>query len=216
MGRFKHGVQIFDESGASIMEIGSHVIRENSEFSKELGIISASWGQAEINLNCLFAVLLDVSPSEAAKQLRRREYNSAQKVTSAAKRIARERLTGVELDSVVNILDQFDLIRKMRNRLQHDVWAKKGMDKNKLFCIHSDQYLEFTTQFFAASQRIPSDVQVGHLIALANQFAASIQMGYTINDLQEINRSIDEISRSLMQAMFFHMSKRTYISQIGQ
>lgn len=208
MTQVKHGLQVFDGLGAPIMEVGVHVIHENPEFAQELGIISASWGQAEVNLNCLFAVLLDVTPAEAAEQLKRREYNSAQKVTCAAKKIANESLTGAELDLLINMLDQFDLVRKRRNRLQHDVWAKKGTDNNKMFCIHSDQYLAFTTQFFEVSGRLlPDSERADQLTQIAYQFADSIEAGYTINDLQEIFRDIKELSQSLMQVMFLRISQ---------
>lgn len=65
MTQEKHGIQIFDQTGGSVLEIGPHLVRDNSEFAEKIGIIAASWAQAEVNLNCLFAVLLDTTPDEA-------------------------------------------------------------------------------------------------------------------------------------------------------
>ncbi|CAI3789487.1 hypothetical protein AHFPHNDE_03184 [Pseudomonas sp. MM227] len=207
MTQEKHGIQIFDQTGGPVLEIGPHLVRENSEFAETIGIIAASWAQAEVNLNCLFAILLDTTPDEAADQLKR--YRSAARAADGARKLAAEYLTGAELESVTKALNQLDLVRLRRNRVQHDVWAKKDDDNQTMFAIHADQYLAFTTNFVAATElAIPEDEKSEIVLNLANEFAATITKGHTIRDLQEIDHELNLASKSLMEAMFFRISQR--------
>lgn len=207
MRQEKHGIQIFDQTGVPVLEIGPHLVRENSEFAEKIGIIAASWAQAEVNLNCLFAVLLDTTPDEAANQLKK--YGSAARAADGARKLAAEYLTGAELESVTKALNQLDLVRLRRNRVQHDVWAKKSDDDQTMFAIHSDQYLAFTTNVVAATElAIPEGEKSERVINLANEFAATITKGHTIRDLQEIDQELNLASKSLMEAMFFRISQR--------
>ncbi|MEC4560633.1 hypothetical protein [Pseudomonas inefficax] len=207
MTQEKHGIQIFDEKGCPILEIGPHLVRENSELAEKIGIIAASWAQAEVNLNCLFAVLLDTTPDEAANQLKK--YRSAARTADGARKLAAEYLTGAELESVTKALNHLDLVRLRRNRVQHDVWAKKGDDNQTMFAIHSDQYLAFTTNVVAATElAIPEGEKSERVINLANEFAATITKGHTLRDLKEIDQELNLASKSLMEAMFFRISQR--------
>lgn len=207
MTQEKHGIQVFDQSGAPILEIGPHLVRESFEFAEKIGMIAASWAQAEVNLNCLFAVLLDTTPDEAANQLKK--YRGAARATDGARKLAGEYLKGAELESVTKALNQLDLVRSRRNRVQHDVWAKKGEDNQTMFAIHSDQYLAFITNLVATTElSIPEGEKNERVINLANEFAATITQGHSIRDLQEIDQEVNLASKSLMKAMFFRISQR--------
>jgi hypothetical protein len=203
----RHGIQIFDQMGVPLLEIGPHLVRENSEFSEKIGMIAASWAQAEVNLNCLFAVLLNTTPDEAANQLKK--YKSAARAADGARKLAAECLTGGELESVTRALNQLNLVRLRRNRVQHDVWGKKGDDNQTMFAIHSEQFLAFTTNVIAATDlEIPEDEKSARIINIANEFAATVTEGYTTRDLQEIDQEVNLASKSLMEAMFFRISQR--------
>ena len=201
------GIQVFDQAGAPVLEIGPHLVREATQFAEKIGMIAASWAQAEVNLSCLFAVLLDTTPDEAANQLKK--YRSAARATDGARKLAAEYLTGAELESVTKALNQLDLVRLRRNRVQHDVWAKKGDDNQTMFAIHSNQYFAFITNLVAATElAIPEGEKSERIINLANEFATTITQGHNIRDLQEIDQELNLASKSLLAAMFFRISQR--------
>lgn len=199
MDKNKHGLQVFNETGEPILEVGPHVIRDFPEFAQKIGVIAASWSQAEVNLSCLFAVLLDTTPEEAAKELKK--HNSAAKATSGARKVAAETLTGGELNSLSGILDRLDNARLQRNRVQHDVWARKAGDSQRLFAIHPNEYLALATKLMAESNAELA-------IDVATTFAARAQNGYAPKDLDSIARTIDAVSKSLLQAMFHRIRLR--------
>lgn len=195
----KHGLQVFDEMGASLLEVGPHVVSDSPEFSKKIGSIAASWSQAEVNLNCLFAVLLGTTPEEAATELKK--YRSAAKATCRAREIAAESLGGAELVSLNEILDQLDKVRLKRNRVQHDVWARKASDNQQLFAIHSNDYLALATELMAMNDS--KDVDHADLAIEASMaFAANVSNGYSVEDLESIDTEINLVSKSLLNAMF--------------
>lgn len=203
----KHGVQVFDKTGAPVLEIGPHLVRETSEFAEKIGMIAASWAQAEVNLNCLFATLLDTTPDEAENQLKK--YKSTVSATNGARKLAAEYLIGAELDFVTKAFNQLDLVRLRRNRVQHDVWAKKGDDNQTMFAIHSNQYFAFITNLVAATElAIPEGEKSERTLNLANDFAATITQGYNIRDLQVIDQELTLANKSLLAAMFFRISQR--------
>jgi hypothetical protein len=207
MKRDKVGIQIFDETGTPILEVGPHIIHELPIFSEKIGAIAASWSHAEANLNCFFAILLDTTPEEAGNYLRK--YRTAASATVGARRVAKETLSGSELAAVITILDDLDKVRARRNRVQHDVWAKKGRDDHRIFSIHSDQYLSFVTAVMAIGQSTATQSEKsGRVIELANGFAAGVSNGYSVEELDQIGRDIDILSKSLVSVVFSRISRR--------
>lgn len=207
MKQGKHGLQIRDETGGLLLEVGPHIIKESPRFAEEIGVIAASWAQAEVNLNCLFAILLNTTPEEAAKKIKK--YSNAARATDGARKIAADTLAGTELDSVTETLDQLDNARTRRNRIQHDVWAKKGGDDMRMFAVHSNEYLAFTIELMAAAGLKKADAtNTDRMINTAMKFAATISNGYTLEDLRNISLEIDIASRSLLQLMFSRITLR--------
>lgn len=207
MSEGKHGIQVFDDTGMPILEIGPHIIREAPQFAQKIGVIAATWAQAEVNLNCLFAILLDTTPDEAEKHLKK--CGTAVRATKGARKIAADTLTGAELTSVQKTLDELDLVRARRNRVQHDVWAKKGSDNQTIYAVHSDQYLAFTTQLLAVAELEKAEGENSdRAIILAREFSTSISHGYTIKDLENIDLEIDRLSKSLLSVMFSRITLR--------
>lgn len=203
MDQGKHGLKVFDATGAPLLEVGPHVISESSEFAQKIGLIAASWSQAEVNLNCLFAVLLDTTPEEAAKKLKK--HNTAARATGGARKIAAETLSGDELKSLNEIMDRLDRARSQRNRIQHDAWSRKAGESWRIFAIHADDYLTLVTQLMAVAQ-LRDDKGADLAIDVATAFASTVSNGYTIKDLEDIATEIDSVSQSLMHAMF-HRTK---------
>lgn len=199
MEQRKHGLQVFDKVGAILLEVGPHVVSDSPEFAKSIGAIAASWSQAEVNLNCLFAVLLGKTPEEVAKELNK--YRNAAKVARRAREIAAEHLKGTELDSLNEVLDRLEKARLARNRVQHDVWARKASDSRRLFAIHSTEYLALATKLMAIDDSKGADH--AHLAIDASMaFAVNVSNGYTIEDLEGIGMAIESASRSLLETMF--------------
>ncbi|MDH5822520.1 hypothetical protein QFW77_05885 [Luteimonas sp. RD2P54] len=185
---------MFDETGALLLDVGPHVISESPGFAQSIGAIAASWAQTEVNLNCLFAVLLDTTPEEAANELKK--HRSAAKTTHWARKRATEILKGEELLSLIETLDRLDEVRLRRNRVQHDVWSRKANDVRRIFAIHSDEYLALTTELVASSE----DTNLA--ISVAKTFAEKISDGFSIEDLEAISTEIHSVSHSLLCAMF--------------
>lgn len=207
MKKENHGIKIFDEKGSPILEIGPHIIRESPLFSEKIGIIAAAWAQAEVNLNCLFAVLLDTTPDEAARRIKR--YGTAARATDGARKLSEDTLQGEELKSLSETLDRLDAVRLRRNRVQHDVWAKKSNDEKTLFAVHSDLYLSFVTGLVETLKSgSPEDKASDRAIELANEFAASVSNGYSIVDLEDIGRELDGVGQALLKAMFSRLMQQ--------
>jgi len=205
MHQGKHGLQVFDEMGGPLLEVGPHVVSDSPEFAQKIGVIAASWSQAEVNLNCLFAVLLDTTPEEAAKELKK--HGTAAKATSGARKIAAETLKGAELDSLNEVLDQLDSARQQRNRVQHDVWARKAGDSRRVFAIHSNEYLALATKLMTVGEsKDGKDASLAIEVAMA--FASKVSNGYTIEGLEEIATVIDSVSKSLLHTMFHRIRLR--------
>jgi hypothetical protein len=201
MHQGKHGLQVFDEMARLLLEVGPHVISESPEFAQKIGVIAASWSQAEVNLNCLFAILLDTTPEDATKELKK--HGSAAKATSRARIIAAETLKGAELDSLIEILNRFDDARLKRNRVQHDVWARKAGDNHRLFAVHATDYLDLATKTMAVAE---SDA--GLAIEFAMAFTTEVSNGYSLEDLENIATEIVSVSKSLLNAMFHRIGVR--------
>lgn len=201
----KYGLQIFNEMGAPLLEVGPHVISESPEFAQRIGVIAASWSQAEVNLNCLFAVLLGIAPEDAAKELKK--HGSAIRATYGARRIAAQTLKGAELDSLNELFDRLDKARLRRNRVQHDVWARKGGDNQRVFAIHSSEYLALATQLVAVAES-KDGKGAEFAIDVATTFAAKVSDGYAIEDLEGIATEIDSVSKSLLHAMSYRIKLR--------
>lgn len=98
MEQHKHGLRVVDKTGILLLEVGPHMVRDSPEFAEKIGAIAASWSQAEVNLYCLFAVLLGITPEEAKTELKK--YPTAAMATCRAREIAAQSLDGAELASL--------------------------------------------------------------------------------------------------------------------
>ena len=203
----KHGLQIWDSMGAPVLELGPHIIREAPEFAQKIGVIAASWSQAEAHLNCLFAVLLDTTPDEAANHLKK--FKNAARATEGARKLASEYLAEEELKSLTEILNNLDSLRTVRNRLQHDVWAKKGNDDCTMFAVHPDQFLAFATNMVSISESAMSEAEKSRRsIELADNFSTTISNGFTIRDLDEFDQELNRVSMALSSALYLRVLQR--------
>lgn len=203
----KYGLQFFNSDGSLLMDVGPHVVREMPQFSEKIGEIAACWAQTEVHLNCLFAVLLNVTPDDAAYRLKR--YKTAAQAAEGARNIATECLAGGELKNVNDILDRMNSIRPRRNRIQHDVWAKKGGVEDRLYAVHADQYLEFTTRMLELTEsRLSESVKVDRIICLGEEFAGKVSASFTVGELQNLEYELSEVSKDLMTAMFARLLAR--------
>lgn len=199
MNHEKQGLRIKDERGRPILEVGPHTMRSHPKFAEQIGMITAYWAQAEANLNCLFAILLETTPEQAYQQLKK--HRSAASATKGARALATENLSGAELNSVLEALDKLDEARAQRNRVQHDIWALKGADIERLFTIHTDQYFKFVTELMTLSEKSESTT-IEDYITSAVKFAATVSNSYTIADLQFIAQEIDIASQLVLKVMF--------------
>ncbi|MBQ2646322.1 MAG: hypothetical protein IJF82_03010 [Achromobacter sp.] len=199
MNHEQQGIRIKDERGKPILEVGPHTMRSHPKFAEQIGIITAYWAQAEANLNCLFAILLETTPEQAYQQLKK--HRSAASATKGARALATENLSGAELNSVLEALDKLDEARAQRNRVQHDIWALKGVDIERLFTIHTDQYFNFVIELMTLSEKSESTT-IEDYITSAVKFAAAVSNSYTIADLQFIAQEIDIASQLVLKVMF--------------
>lgn len=205
MKKEKFGIKINDQEGKPVLEVGSHVIHEAPEFIKKIGAIAVLWAQAEVNLNCLFAALLNTTPDEAKKQLK--TYRNAAKVAHAAKELAEGYLEDQEMKSVTEILTRLDESRKKRNRIQHDIWAKKNDNSKTLFIIHSNDFFDFTTRLVALSEST-NPTKFDKIMDLSEAFSKKTCVGYTISDLIDIEQELNILGDLLMKAMLSRLSQR--------
>ena len=199
MNHEQQGIRSKDERGKPILEVGPHTMRSHPKFAEQIGIITAYWAQAEANLNCLFAILLETTPEQAYQQLKK--HRSAASATKGARALATENLSGAELNSVLEALDKLDEARAQRNRVQHDIWALKGVDIERLFTIHTDQYFNFVIELMTLSEKSESTT-IEDYITSAVKFAAAVSNSYTIADLQFIAQEIDIASQLVLKVMF--------------
>ena len=183
MNHEQQGIRIKDERGKPILEVGPHTMRSHPKFAEQIGIITAYWAQAEANLNCLFAILL---------------FRICDVFCAS---LATENLSGAELNSVLEALDKLDEARAQRNRVQHDIWALKGVDIERLFTIHTDQYFNFVIELMTLSEKSESTT-IEDYITSAVKFAAAVSNSYTIADLQFIAQEIDIASQLVLKVMF--------------
>ena len=205
--RERYGLQFFNSDGSLLMEVGPHVVREMPQFSEKIGEIAACWAQAEVHLNCLFAVLLDVTPDDAACRLKR--YKTAAQAAEGARAIAADYLAGEELKNVNDILDRLNSIRPRRNRIQHDVWARKGGVEDRLYAVHADQYLEFTTRMLELTEsKLSEGEKVDQIIRLDEEFAGKVSASFTVEELEDLEYELGEVSKDLMTAMFARLLAR--------
>lgn len=201
MTKSKHGIHIFDRTGAPLLEVGAHLVWDTPEFAEKIGAIAASWAQAEVNLYCLFAVLLDTTPDEAERMIKK--HRTAAAATVETRRLAEELLRGAQRETFLKILDQLDVVRQRRNRVQHDVWAKVRNNDKTLFAVHANEYLAFTNRLVAVIKQPLStnDDKAEQLIALADEFAESVSQGFTVEDMRAIHQEVSDVSLALQQEM---------------
>lgn len=199
MSNENHGLQVFEENGDLLIEVGPYVVDEVQGFGAAVGAVASTWAQAEINLYCLFAILLNTTPELAEAALKR--HGTAKKATDEARRIAAENLTGPELQSVNEALDSLDAVRLLRNRVQHDTWARRPADGNRLYRVHRDQYLAFALNLLNVHQ-LAGTPAVDEAIRKAMSFAGEISEGYSVSELERIAWDIDTVSKLLLKAMF--------------
>jgi len=201
----KYGLRFANSDGSLLMEVGPHVVKDVTGFSERIGAIAACWAQAEVSLYCLFAVLLNVTPDEAASRLKK--YKTAAQATEGARTIAADHLSGEELQRLNEILDRMDLVRARRNRIQHDVWARKGGIDDTLFAVHANQYLDFATKILCTSGLGDSEDFDG-IIALVGEFSDSVSVGYTVSELKALESELSDLNKDLMSAMFTRILAR--------
>lgn len=182
-----------------LIEVGPYVVGEVQGFAAAVGAVASTWAQAEINLNCLFAVLLNTTPEVAEARLKK--YGTAKKATDEARRIAVENLSGLELKIVNEALDSLDAVRLLRNRVQHDTWARKAADRNRLYRVHRDQYLAFSLKLLDV-QQLAGTPGESDAIREAMRFPGEISEGYSVSEVEKIAGDIDAVSKLLLQAMF--------------
>lgn len=214
MTQSKCGLEIFDDQGLPVLEIGSHIIKESPRFAEKIGAISASWSQAEVHLNCLFATLLDTTPEEAALELKK--YRNAARATDGARKIAEATLSGSEFLRITDTLDKLDTVRERRNRVQHDVWAKKGNDNSVMYAVRPTDYFNFITKILSIAEEKSQKTTTDCVISLSMNFASTITIGHTISDLEAIAQEIDSISESLQKSMFSRITQRIANSRLRE
>lgn len=198
MGSKKYGLRISDIDGNVMIEVGSHVVAELPGFAAAIGTVASNWAQAEVNLYCLFAVLMHTTPELAEKEIAK--YTVAKRATDEARRIAAEHLTGPELQGVNEALDSLDAVRPLRNRVQHDTWGRKSMDCGRLYRIHRNQYLAITLKLLDVQKMIGTPAETGAK-KIASGFVEEISEGYSISELERIAEDIDAASKLLLEAM---------------
>ena len=208
MGKGKHGLQVFDESGTSLVEVGPHVVVDRPEFGAAIGSIATAWAQAEVNLFCLLAVLINTTPELVKSSLKK--HRSAKSASEAARKIATETLDGAALQDV-ELLGALDKVRDARNRVQHDVWARKATDSDRLYRVHSDQYLALALKLLDVERM---NAPAAAAIEVATSFAAAVSEGYSVSDLNEIADDIDSVSKRLLTAMFSNRIRQ--LKALGQ
>lgn len=197
-----HGLQASGVAGELLLDVGPHVIKGRPTFAEEVGVIAASWAQAEINLNCLLAALMGTTPDLVAKKLEK--ALSGAKASVFARKIVAEALAGAELESLNEVLDRLDAVRLRRNRVQHDAWAFKPSESDRLFAIHADDYLDLATRLVAVNEAEDPARAKGAIEAVM-AFAANVSCGYSIKELDSIDAEINAVSKSLLQAMLQHI-----------
>ncbi|MDD1002097.1 hypothetical protein [Pseudomonas sp. TNT2022 ID642] len=208
MKKEKFGIRVRDQDGSLLLEVGPHIMQDSPKFAEKIGLIAALWAQTEVSLYCLFAVLLNTTLVESRTRLKK--YNNAAKTASAMRKLATEHLNQHEVDSILEILDCFDTSRLKRNRVQHDVWAKKGGITHTLFTIHATDYFEFSTKYVELSESTtPDEERFKLIITLANEFAKNTSTGYTVSDLSLIEQELEQLNASLMKATFYRLKERS-------
>lgn len=199
MGSKKYGMRISDSDGNMMLEVGSHIVAELPGFAAAIGTVASNWAQAEVNLYCLFAVLMNTTPELAEKKAT--SYAIAKSATAGARKIAAEHLTGSELQGVNEALDSLDAVRPLRNRVQHDTWGRKSIDSGRLYRIHRNQYLAITLKLLDVQKMIGTPAETGAKESAWN-FVEEISEGYSISELEGIPEEIDAASKLLLEAMF--------------
>lgn len=197
-----HGLQASGVAGELLLDVGPHVIKSRPGFAEKVGEIAASWSQAEVNLNCLLAALMGTTPDLVAKKLEK--ALSGAKASVFARKIVAEALAGAELESLNEVLDRLDAVRLRRNRVQHDAWAFKPSESDRLFAIHADDYLDLATRLVAVNEAEDPARAKGAIEAVM-AFAANVSCGYSIKELDSIDAEINAVSKSLLQAMLQHI-----------
>lgn len=195
----RYGLQVFDPSGALVLEVGPYVVAGSPEFAEKIGAIAAAWSQAEVNLNCLFGVLLGTTPEEAARELAR--YRTASEVTRKVRAVAGEVIQGPDFDSLNTLLGQLDHVRERRNRLQHDVWASKPSESSRLYAIHARDYLDLAMRLVAV-QTTAGTTGSEEAVERSMAFVESVSCGYSIAELAELETAIHSVSTALLRTMF--------------
>lgn len=98
-------------------------------------------------------------------------------------------------------------MRAKRNRLQHDVWARKANDSQKLFAIYSNEYIALVTKLMAINGSRDGN-RADLAIVAAMTFAANVSSGYSVEDLESIDTEINSVSELLFNAMSQRIMQR--------
>lgn len=197
-----HGLQASGVAGELLLDVGPHVIKSRPAFAERIGLIAASWAQAEINLNCLLAALMGTTPELVAEKLEKAV--GGERASVLARKFVAKALTGAELESLNEMLDRLDAVRLRRNRVQHDTWAFKPSDSDRLFAIHANDYLDLATRLVAVNEA-EDPARAERAIEAVMAFAANVSSGYTIDELESIDAEINAVSTALLRAMLQHI-----------
>lgn len=191
------GVQILNVDGSLFFETGSHVLSSAPGFAEEIGHISAAWAVAEGHLGFYYAALLETAPDDALKQLGKQ---GAAQVATKAKAVAKEKLTGNELDKLLRLVDIFDALREKRNRVQHDLWSRREEDGQTLYAVHVDGYRRLFLEVIENAKDPDQATGAERSIAAANKYAANASNAFTLEQLKALRSEIESLSRDLIEA----------------
>jgi len=191
------GLQIFNSDGTLYFETGAHVLTSVPSFAAKIGEIAAIWAVAEGHLGCLYATLLVTTPEDALKQL---DKQGADKLTQNAKRVANEKLNGNELAALLDLLGRLDIVRKRRNRVQHDLWSRRAGDDQTLYAVHVDDYRRLILEIIQHAKNADQAVGFERSIAAANQYAVNASNAFTLKSLEYLRAEIESVSTGLLGA----------------
>ncbi|MCX8999942.1 hypothetical protein NOF55_22815 [Rhizobiaceae bacterium BDR2-2] len=193
------GIQIFNSDGSLFFETGAHVLTSVPGFTEEIGKIAATWAVAEGHLGCYYAVLLETTPDDALKQLGKQ---GASQVTKNSEAIAKEKLSGNELVTLLDLLNKLDSVRNRRNRVQHDIWSRRAGEAHILYAVHVDDYRRLFLEMAENAKDTDQAAGADRSITAANKYAANAANAFTLESLKTLRTDIELVSTDLIKAFF--------------
>jgi hypothetical protein len=194
----KFGFLLNDDKERPIVEMGPHLPQSVHGFAEAMGRIAASWASAEVHLSCYLAILMETSPERTFALLK--PYRSARSTAEAAKELAKATLTGTALNDFVRLVERLNSAAEKRNRVQHDIWVRKGDDTDILHAVRALEYTQFRVRFsYILHHEISNADQQTKLIELAKAFADKVSNRYTVQRLNDILYEIDQVGIDLQK-----------------